>query len=123
MISKKLLSEVLKHNILDIEVEENLIWYKSPTIINGNSTNKELNINIYELAHKCKEWAYTNGYILVTWNENPHFYDSEWQCQIFKLGNITATKRLTEHFLYWLNSEPEAIFKACEWILANDSNI
>lgn len=54
--SNKLLSEVLDKEILDVEIKDNLIVW-----VALDSTGV---INIYELAHKCKEWAYDNNYIL-----------------------------------------------------------
>lgn len=108
MISKELLSDVLKNDILDIEVEGSLIWYKTPTIINGNSTNKELSINIYELAHECKEWALSKGYyfdVLL------RFDCEDYYCCIKVMHCVTTDINIDE------DTEIEAIFKACEWIL------
>jgi len=56
--SKELLSEVLGYKVKDIvlSTENNLCFF---------SCNVEHRINIYELAHKCKEWAFNKGYELI----------------------------------------------------------
>lgn len=117
-VSKELLSEVLGEQVNEIQI------LKNKAIFGGiqlwiSSESHDVAVNIYELQHKCKEWAYTQGYIIITWNENPHFFDSEWQSEIFKIGEITANKRQRLNFFYGLSTEPEAIFKACQWILDN----
>ena len=61
MISKELLSEVLKLNITYIERCNNSIIYKISVY------DREEEVNIYELAHKCKEWALDKKrYVLET---------------------------------------------------------
>lgn len=61
-------------------------------------------INIYELAHKCKEWAN---------NKEFHLWSMQNECQ---LETFKSSHNLDiEHFM--ADTEPEAIFKACEWIL------
>ena len=60
MISKELLTALRgdDYTVLDIdysELEDNKIGY----LLNNNQWYY---INIYELAHKCKEWAYKQGY-------------------------------------------------------------
>ena len=115
MISKNLLSEVLGVNC---ERVYNGIWQDYPK---SNQLSSDIKfkyvghetleyINIYELAHKCKEWAFKKGfeissskrveeggrYIAVTWKG---FAEA-------KPMEIEAT-------------EPEAIFKACQWIYDN----
>lgn len=91
-----MLSEVLKINqIDDIYIEDNTLYFC------------ELNkgINIYELAYKCKEWA------------NKQDYDNNCFVTIL-YENITSRAIITEDgFGFYANTEPEAIFKACEWIL------
>lgn len=105
MISKELLSEVLKINqIDDIYTEDNTLYFC------------ELNkgINIYELAHKCKMWALSKGYYLRA-EQGINYKDNEmWSCFLNKDMNDGAS------FVdYWNISEIEAIFKACEWLLEN----
>lgn len=109
MISKELLSEVLNKNILSYEFDMyGNIDYK---VINDYGSN----INIYELAHKCKEWALEKNLTLFSGNINnqDNNYESEWSydCQIF------SHKEGIELFYIKSLTEPDAIFKACQWIL------
>ena len=67
-------------------------------------------LNIYELAHKCKEWAYKTHNKIISSEVSvedwvsvvAHFY-----------GNLQV--HIEESFRG--ETEPEAIFKACQWIL------
>ena len=103
MISKELLSEVLKLNITYIERCNNSIIYKISVY------DREEEVNIYELAYKCKEWALNKNYTLLSSIEIDCGY-----CDIsFIINNKAKHKLITEA------SEVEAIFKACQWILDN----
>lgn len=87
-------------------------------------------INIYELAHKCKEWAKYNellgnsGYDLYTKHLKGINYPSAmkdkplnknydyWICFYSRYNHISST-------IGQGIRESEAIFKACQWILDN----
>ncbi len=126
MISKELLSI-----ILDNEVPYQVKVHK--IIIKNNSLNYFYNskdsggglfeaneyINIYELAHKCKEWA-------VNLRPNKHAFSSypRWgDLRNYKKNNgfYYICQHLVSGAQFEAESEPEAIFKACEWILTKDS--
>lgn len=71
MISKELLSEVLGINIgtyyCDDQLYEDKYWVddtQSTPYLVWNVMGQWHNIDIYELAHKCKEWAMNENYIL-----------------------------------------------------------
>ena len=116
MISKELLSEVLdiKYSFKNIklrEYEPYIQWY-------CDEVYKEhvYSINVYELAHKCKEWALTKHKISlqstpIEENENEIYWSV-----ILKLFNEEYEENL-EHIIK--DTEPEAIFKACQWVLEN----
>ena len=71
--------------------------------------------NIYELAHKCKEWASINSYALESSVHMQPKRSSVAGCQIH-------WRYETEDLPYFeAGSEPEAIFAACQWILTKDS--
>ena len=93
-ISKELLSEVLGKEV----AQDNNIQIATPIVHYSNITHMS-SINIYELAHKCKEWAWDNGYTIKSYKS-----DEDWWAMIRNMYINTTT-------------EPEAIFKACEWIL------
>ena len=102
MISKELLVEILELKRVDkIYIEDNLLYFC------------ELNkgINIYELAHKCKEWAYGNGYDLVSSVGNFNCGKHKGSCMLHDDVNRDYTN------CYTGDTEPEAIFKACERVL------
>jgi hypothetical protein len=56
-------------------------------------------INIYELAHKCKEWAFKHHNIILWSGLNTCHYHTP-----------IIEKSFTK------DTEAEAIFKACQWI-------
>jgi len=100
IISKELLSEVLYFRIRIInKLEDNKLYY-----------DDIFEINIHELAHKCKEWAFKKG--LFSWDLQ---YDEDYYYLIVKLFN--------GKFYQALNFSEEDIikqeFKACQWILEN----
>ena len=66
-------------------------------------------INIHELAHKCKEWAYNEGFVIVALKEDEEQYVVEIRCG----WDITDFRD---------NTEPEAIFKACQYILDKEAS-
>lgn len=63
-ISKKLLSEVLKYSVdkykivSSNEITQIRIWKKDAELWDYRS------YDIYHLAHKCKEWALSKGYLI-----------------------------------------------------------
>ena len=106
MISKELLSEVLNNKKIllsknDLLIEDNVLLF-------DNKCNYLVNINIYELAHKCKEWILINKYKIFIYSDD----NSEWYCQV---QLVDADEQPKEWSV--AETEPEAIFKACEWIL------
>ena len=101
MISTKLLSEVMGYvNPCPMEVEDNKLYlYKE---LGENITT----LNIYELAHECKEWSYTKGFRLQV----QKYKELDYQCIIDEMN-------IEYHPAKYATTEPDAIFKACEWIL------
>jgi len=102
LLSKKLLSEVLEQQVEKIDKIGNDIIFTVPFCFGS------ARVNIYELAHKCKEWALNKGYELRTSvrgvvdfysvKDDYEFYDST----------------------YFNTDETEAIFKACEQIFTKE---
>ena len=112
MISKELLSSVLGLTVVKgLELEGIVLWYNGIVNINNQPPYaKELNINIYELAHKCKEWALKHHYKVIS---KPDNVPGLWEAYV----NLSLTSKHGEV----ADTEPEAIFKACQWILDKDS--
>ena len=130
MISKELLSEILHENRVTIKnlcISNNILIYVSfcsPNELNGTNYNEHLlndyhclkadiyqEINIYELAHKCKEWALKKD--KYKWLFSYKAFIDCW-CDIVDNHN---RKNIIMSFR--ADTEPEAIFKACQWILEN----
>ena len=112
MISKELLSEVLKTEcVLEIPAQEpsNLFRYiaKDPHDLDNVG---ELYINIYELAHKCKEWAAKQGYEIFSYTE----CDFTFNVQAKKFNEKVQPKGWS-----YGTTEPDAVFKATQWVLEN----
>jgi hypothetical protein len=105
MISKKLMQELMKNLTVKEIIStgnnkvDNNIYYKVEEIDILQSTN------IFELAHKCKEWAVSKGY---------NIWSSAYGCECYIDGRNLVNN---ENIRFLACNEPEAIFKACEWIL------
>lgn len=69
----------------------------------------EQTINLYELSHRCKEWATSKGFIILTYGEAYYNVDVHYRSNKSKFGNLAFSETDLE--------EPEAVFKACEFIL------
>ena len=101
MISKELLSEVLGGNVKYFNIDGNLLYY---------DIDFGTHINIYELAHKCKEWTLKKGFSIhsfiteVSGESEIYKYVKNYGWRLIQIENDST--------------EPEAIFKACEWIYA-----
>ena len=74
-------------------------------------------LNIHELAHKCKEWARIkyNFYIIPTIQ-----YQKDGFITMIVTDNEDFINNVNERRKVGAQTEPEAIFKACEWILRNN---
>ena len=107
MISKKLLSKILEVKVLEepkmhlIRKQELCYW----------TTLGLVEVNIHELAFKCKEWAWNKDYGIFS------AVSGKGAVCMFGLRKqtIDSFKSLNG------NTEPEAIFKVCEWILKKES--
>ena len=109
MISKELLSEVLGNKIGVVYTQDHL-GNKFKTFVRPRYGDFVDEINIYELAFKCKQWAWANGFQI---NTRRHTLHSDISSVILYSNGIIAQAIGT------YNTEPEAIFKAGEWILEN----
>ncbi len=110
MISKELLCKVLELKKIDeIYQEDNLLYFCE--------SNK--GINIYELAHECKQWAVSKGYSLYSgYDKLINKYGVYVNLLLF--GDDESTIGGWDTEIYFIaNTEPEAIFKACQYIMEN----
>lgn len=119
-VSKELLSGVLGLDIVDYSIVENTVrinlLYHPDTALNrelelaNTSYGSKGSINIYELAHKCKEWALKNEHNLLSYLSDRNGLQESF-VQLYNYKTFITTIRA--------DTEPEAIFEACQWILDN----
>ena len=110
MISKELLTAIREDNYTVVDID---YFYEIEDKKIGYSLDNEqwYYINIYELAHKCKEWTIKySGWTLQSYTNER----GSGICRI-KVGDGQEINKLIA------SSEPEAIFRACQWILNKDS--
>lgn len=116
MISKELITQALEmypQYSKDDECTGNIQYRTGTNIIHFEvNSNSMQSTNIYELQHKCKIWAYKNGFILRSEYYPPDSFLFSGGCL---LVNISTEESM------WFNGtlEPKAIFKACQWVLDN----
>lgn len=101
MISNELMSKVLDREVLQYANGH------YDFILNG-ITYTSYPMNIHELAHRCKEWAYQNYSIML---ESAVVFNASG-CKV--IDNTGFCVMVVD-----AKTEPEAIFKACQWILDN----
>ena len=112
--SEELLSEILDIEEGYIELarcdKDSTICYQYTRNANTEDESIEYHyVNIYELAHKVKEWAFRQGYYMssgISFNTNLW-----WANATPKIGGETRLETFDA------DNEPEAIFQAGEWIL------
>ncbi len=110
MISKELLSIVFGHEITNVLIISNS--YISISKVAKKQTLTTTSFNIYELAHRCKEWAFNSGFSITVYKTLGYTtYTAEIHCDE---GTIVI--------LDSLSTEPEAVLKACEWVLGTLEN-
>ena len=103
-ISKELLSEVLNLKVVSHSLLNKLnnsfdINYMQ---LKDNPYTRSMPINIYEFAFKCKEWVNKQEY----WANSG--YDNKYYCML---------RDMPDNQWFYADTEVEAIFKACEFIL------
>lgn len=109
MISKELLCAVLGFkSILKLEIDTNGEYDPVASIYYTAEDTEEgyLLLNIYELAYKCKLWAFKHDFMLNTLILRAN--GKTWYCEDDYRTTFTTWKA---------DSEPEVIFKACEYLL------
>jgi len=106
MISKELFKEILGIDLLDTDKR---LWVDNTsdtTYVCWDDNTEVCDINIYELAHLCKEWAHNKRYIIKSGHDN---VPTLWEAYV----NLSLTVRHSEVG----DTEYEAIFAIGEWIL------
>ena len=118
--SKELLSEVLHMKLELGDIDRYYLIKDERHLLRLILTDKtdcwNYDINIYELAHKCKEWALSKGYIIEV-GVHPTIKKDRTDRDYFYIITTDRGQQLVPKFVEIIKTEPEAIFKACEWIL------
>jgi len=116
---KELLSEI--YNIENCRISRKVENY---AIINDNTIaikfymeDGHKHVNIYELAHKCKEWAYRNKYVISSGLSKATDDTIEYDCIIEHFNTYYCQEDKNAHKQFVSDTEQEAIFQACKWIL------
>ena len=107
--SKELISEVLSKEV----EEERFIDSNSLTYVNSGIYE---DINIYEFAFKCKEWALSKGYIIEV-GVHPTIKKDRSDRDYFYKITTDRGQRIISKFVEIIKTEPEAVFIACELVL------
>ena len=106
MISIELLSEELLSEVLNCNVE---YFYMEGNILKYGNSYENFEINIYELTHRCKVWALSQGY----------YFELNICLSVvhLKLWEEVGITKLFKSFKR--SKEIEVYYKACQWILEN----
>ena len=117
MISKELLSEVLGRYVS--KVDSFIRMREFGPCISYSDDRYSYDINIHELAHKCKEWAIKQNYIVESEYEGIKLDGIPYAIvRVFFDGDVVFNN-YSGKYIVENHTEPEAIFKACQWILEN----
>lgn len=113
MINLQLLSAVLGVEVISFELKQkNKIAYEYNKPSKNEWSGKEFcnrSINLYELANKCKEWAFDEGFEIHSFKRANNFYRA-YPVNIGRGGSPIEISGMTE---------PESIFNACQYIYDN----
>jgi len=121
IISKELLGEVFTGNQQEFKVRSfdaytlYYSWLDETPFGEGDCNCKwvDFEINIYELAHKCKEWAIKKGYSI---SSRLSSNGEEAMTSVFDINNdLDFIPNASIHG----GKEFDAIFYSCQWILDN----
>ena len=116
-ISKELLSEVLGYTPFEIDKIKQVGGVGLTLILLNQDGTVRSYQNIYQLAHKCKEWAFKRKFDF----EIIRIKHGKDYGKIFVRIHTIHTNRVNGKEFYPFEEEPEAIFKACEWILKENN--
>ena len=104
IISKELVYEVLGDLQEDETILESRLHLKT---LHFKTEYGEDTINIYELAHKCKQWAYKQGFLIGS------------NCRNGVTVTDINTYTILNHFDVDSEDFIEFEIKACQWLLDN----
>lgn len=109
-ISKELLSEVLGCDYEILSIDKHFVK------IRHLEAHTSVKWCIHKVAHKCKEWAKLQKITLEDGKQYPFLIASNIS-DTSEFGASARIMIIDEKFR--ADTEPEAVFKACQWILDN----
>lgn len=133
-ISKELLSEVLGQHIINYRFNGKGLFFNELLDENGLDRIGYGFIDVYELAHKCKEWAESKEWFLYPCRNfesgskkfgcsilKPYYFDQNAHFSPSKERKFSWLLNIDEYDErdYLASTEAGAIFLACEWLLKN----
>jgi len=112
IISKELLSAVLGYRINKVS-----LYNKRNKSINVTGKTEKYCPNteawgIYELVHKCKEWAWHNGFVICEIGDTTKVYDRSTKYELFYIQN-------NDQYNNFIPYDTRLVFKVTQWILDN----
>lgn len=124
MISKELLTKVLQLNLLVDEIKiskkKDFITYY---LVDEDKHRHIKNIYKYELAHKCKEWAFYKGYYIDSGIDHGETADSGYASISPRDPDLSIRCKYCDHDpsiqTIFTSSEIESVFDSAQWILKN----
>ena len=116
IISKELLSEVLQQNVISVYEQRNQHRYTTSSVNGPWTSGSDVPLpNMYELAHKCKEWAWEKHSLMLF--QTQYFPKVYYGIKDLKTPMEDFISKVPQCDRFSADTEPEAIFKACEYIL------
>lgn len=110
-ISRELFDNVFEGCVFNY-IKDDVIHYSQPCVImEGSWVESETSIN--DFFFDCKEWAFSKGYIISSGLTPVLGVNKDGWAEVFSSSTPLDGKLRTFKQL----SEPEAVFKACEYIL------
>ena len=112
-ISKELIKNVFNYDIDGFQIvgtdksTQLRVWKK------GCEFHLYDSLDIHHFAFKCKEWAFSKGYIISSGLTPVLGVNKDGWAEVFSSSTPLDGKLRTFKQL----SESEAVFRACEWIL------
>ena len=110
-ISKELMSEVLNYEVDTVlGINKNEIDYTCCR--DENEGYIDISINLYEFAFKCKDWALKKEVMI-------HSSPTQKKESTAIVQSFDMSKFYYGQNQFYALTEPEAIIKACRWVLVN----
>ena len=109
--SLELLSEVFGEEVEHVDSALSYFEIESSSLLGIKINGIHRYWSIYEIAHKCKEWA-LKKHELAIFSGSEGFQSSWFEAKVYETRDYKLFQIRSEAGL----TELDAIFKACEWI-------